>query len=173
MNIHYKERKSPIGLSGKWAIPIGNYHIDCFVWINKDSLLENVAHTDEDVVACYVHNPNRKLVGGLFGEIHVLEDEARPGTIAHELTHALLDYIYHILDPKNPSPIFFERLSWIMETMTRIYWEEYFKVFLTEEIAPEMESSTDEVSGVGNQPAELENSPTNPDYDRGNEEAQL
>jgi hypothetical protein len=165
MNVHYKERKSPVGLSGKWSIPLWNYHIDCFVWVNKDGLLENVAHEDEDFIACYVHNPFRKHVGGLFGEIHIIEDEAKPGKIAHELEHALLDWIRAIPVNINTAS---ERVCETMEGMTAAYWDEYFKVFLNN--SPEMEIPA-KVSDVKNQIAEPESPPTNPVDDRGNEAA--
>jgi hypothetical protein len=54
----------------------------------------------------------------------------------------------------------------IMEIMTQAYWEEYYKVSLAEEIFPEMESSAEEDSAVGNQPVEPERLVIAPDNDR-------
>jgi len=154
MNVHYKEHKSPIGLSGKWAIPIGNYHIDCFVWVNKDGLLENVAHEDEDYVACYVHFPSRRLSGGLFGEIHVMETEVNPGNIAHELTHVLFDWC-NANSVSTDTNRGIEMLCETMEDLTRTYWEEYFKVFMVEKGQPEVENPA--VSDVANSPEPEQN----------------
>jgi hypothetical protein len=47
-----------------------------------------------------------------------------------------------------------------MEFMTKTFWEEYYKVFLVEEINPEMESYADKVSAVGNKPAQPLSPPT-------------
>ncbi len=149
MNVHYKEHKSPVGLSGKWALPIGNHHIDCYVWVNKNGILENVAHEDEDYDACYVHNPSRKIVGGLFGEVHIIETGVEPGTVALELEHALLDWIQAHYDVPVISRVA-EQLCVIMETMTRTWWEEYSKVFLSPE--PEKEVENPVLSDVENSP---------------------
>ena len=172
MNVSYKQDKSPVGLSGKWAIPLGNYHVDCFVWVDKDALLANVGHTDEDFVAAYVHYPWRKRVGGLFGEIHIMETEVTPGNVAHEIEHALLDYTQHVMGHNKTGNMLNEFICKLMETMTEIYWREYFGVFTSQETSPEVESSADEVSAVENQPAEPESPPTSLDDDRRNEEAQ-
>jgi hypothetical protein len=147
LNVHFKEHKSPVGLSGKWALPIGNHHIDCYVWVNKNGILENVAHEDEDYDACYVHNPSRKIVGGLFGEVHIIETAVEPGNVAHELEHALLDWIQAHYDVPVISRVA-EQLCVIMENMTRTYWEEYSKIFLAEE--PEKEAENPVLSDVEN-----------------------
>ena len=164
MSVQYKDKKNPLGLSGKWQIPLGNHVIDCFVWVNKDQLLNNVIANDEDVVACYVHNPFRKLGGGLFGEVHFIENMIDPGIVAHELTHAIFDWIKTAFVQSFTKPVV-ETICQQMETMTGNYWRQYYETFLQPATPAEPEQpvfidepqvgiipALDEVSDVENEP---------------------
>jgi hypothetical protein len=157
MNVFYIDKKPIVGLSGKWKLPLGKYFVDVYVWVNKDGLLSGVGHQDEAFDAAYVHFPSRKIVGGLFGEIHIMEDTIKPGIVAHELEHALLDWTAATFDFVETNSVI-EKVCEAMEGMTKVFWDEYYDVFVATPIpeVPEMpaippeELTVDPVSDVEN-----------------------
>jgi hypothetical protein len=159
---YYKEIKDPRGLLAKFDIPLGVHHIACYIWETRANLLGNVNFIDDDLDACYAYYPQRKIMGGLFGEMHFVISVLDPGIAAHELTHVLLDWMKSTLQIQSIYEKT-ERICDTMETMTGDFWNHYQDHFvdelsseqpttkLTIDEIPASELSVGDVSDVGKQ----------------------
>jgi hypothetical protein len=89
--IEYREQKSWRGLVSRIKVKHGKIYVDAYLWASQDALQENVLTDNEYLVACYLPIPIRNCDEGTFGEFNFCLDELGFKTVAHELTHFIID----------------------------------------------------------------------------------
>jgi hypothetical protein len=90
----YVADKTLDALSARWQTPLGKrQYLDIFVWETLDGMYDNCHFPNRgDYLGCYIGVPGRKKTG-LFGEIHLVRSAIGGGCVAHEIAHAMLDWV--------------------------------------------------------------------------------
>lgn len=123
MNSPYVADKNLDNISSGWTIPIGKkQYLDVFIWETESGLLENTGFRNKDYLGCYIGVPGRKPRSGLLGEIHLVLDMIGAGYVAHEIAHAVYDFMVCRRTPKLDNEYF----ALITGGVTAAFWKEFY-----------------------------------------------
>jgi len=125
----YVAEKNFDDLDSRWINPLGKLLLDVFVWKSETGLYQNTNFKNKKsraYVGAYVGVPGRKA-SGLFGEIHLIRDRIGGGYVAHEIAHAVFDYMTafdHVVAGDITSN---EKLAKITGDTTNAFWINFYE----------------------------------------------
>jgi hypothetical protein len=124
------EKKTLEELYLKFTLRFGatGYHIDVYIWKTIDALYKNTGFKKKNYSGCYLGSDT--LEDLMFGEIHLLLEMIGSGYVAHELFHAVFDWMYmnkfKLTGYDNLDNSLNESAAYILSDITSDFWRIYY-----------------------------------------------